>query len=199
MEDTPIIPSETLPERAEDLVQGQRVAKLDPAYKIAAVWPEPPNREHLHIVALPSGSSGAFCFPSFVDQRSFLRRREVLDDDQPSPKRLRLDYRWPYGWLQLSDDDPWKLFGDYWRKKNVETMSAGRSIAFAYDEREEERDPGFRLRLVPETENKILVRECYVSLYQYIFKLRRSRYTGLVLTGQPGTGAPSSWLLVMSS
>ena len=101
------------------------------------------------------------CFPSYVNPRSFLRRREVLeDDDRPSRKRPRLDRGWPYGWTELGDDDTWKLFGDYWRKKNVETMSDGHSITLAYDERGVE-DPTYRLPLVPTTNNKILIRECY--------------------------------------
>jgi hypothetical protein len=98
---------------------------------------------------------------------------------------------WREGWKQLPDNNPWKLFGDYWRKKNVETMSDSLSITLTYDERGE-KDPTYRLPLVPETENKIIVRECYTSLYDYILELRRIKYNGLVLTGQSGTGASSS-------
>jgi hypothetical protein len=95
------------------------------------------------------------------------------------------------GWKQLPDNNPWKLFSDYWRKKNVETMSDGLSITLAYDEKGG-KDPRYRLPLVPETNNKIIVRECYTSLYDYILYLRREGFNGLVLTGQPGTGASSS-------
>ena len=193
MEDTPVIPSDTPPKRVENLIQGRRIAELDPREIVAVVWPEQPNRKHLHIiVAHPSGAS---CFPSYVDLRLFLRRREVLDDDdRPFLKRLRLDYvdyRWPYGWRRLSDDSPWKLSGDYWRKKKVETMSDDHTITLAYDERGKE-DPTYRLPLAPETDNKIIVRDCYKSFYDYILRPRSEKRTGLVLTGQPGTGASSS-------
>ena len=70
-------------------------------------------------------------------------------------------------------------------------MSDGHSITLAYDERGVE-DPTYRLPLAPSTNNKILVRECYKSLYDYILRLRITKYYGLVLTGQPGTGAFSS-------
>jgi hypothetical protein len=114
-----------------------------------------------------------------------------LPNDQRLAKRPRLDDGCPEGWLQLDDDDPWKIFGDYWRKQNDATMSDVLSITPANDEKGKE-DPNYRLQLVPETENKIIVRDCYKRLYEYIRDLRDSKYNGLVLTGQPGTGASSS-------
>jgi hypothetical protein len=102
-----------------------------------------------------------------------------------------LNNRWPQGWIELPDDDPWKLFGDYFRKKNVTTMSDVLSVTLAYDEKGEE-DPKYRLPLAPATENKIIVRECYKLLYDYIRPQRDRKFGGLVLTGQPGTGASSS-------
>ena len=63
MEGIPIIPSETLSERIGKLVQEQRVAMLDPGYKTAVVWPEPPDDEHVHIiVGLPSGAPCYFVY-----------------------------------------------------------------------------------------------------------------------------------------
>ena len=118
---------------------------------------------------------------------------EVLNDDNQSPpKRPCLDDGFPEGWLRLPDDDPWKIFGDYWRKQNVMTMSDVLSITPANDKKGEE-DPKYRLRFNPETKNKIIVRECYKTLYNYIREMRdRIYYKGLILTGQPGTGASSS-------
>jgi hypothetical protein len=98
---------------------------------------------------------------------------------------------WHDGWRQLRDDDSWKRFSDYWRKQNVETTRESPSITLAYEERGEE-NPEYRLPLVPETENKIIVRDCYKSLYDHILELRNCDAVGLVLTGQPGTGASSS-------
>ena len=122
-----------------------------------------------------------FAVPAVTKGLKRARYESTSDDDE-----------WREGWKQLPDNNPWKLFGDYWRKKNVETMGDGLSITLAYDERGE-KDPTYRLSLVPETNNKIIVRECYTSLYNYILELRRKKkYNGLVLTGQPGTGASSS-------
>jgi hypothetical protein len=101
------------------------------------------------------------------------------------------DYEWHHGWRQLGDDDPWKRFSDYWRKQNVETTCERPSITLAYEERGEE-NPKYRLPLVPEIGNKIIVRDCYKSFYDHILKLRSRNVVGLVLTGQPGTGASSS-------
>ena len=57
---------------------------MDPSYKIATVWPEQPDRKHIHIiVALPSGAS---FFPLYVDLRSFLR---LEDDTVPMQLPLR--------------------------------------------------------------------------------------------------------------
>jgi hypothetical protein len=54
---------------------------LDSGFKIAAVWPEQPNDEHVHIiVALRSGAS---CFPSYVDLRSFLRLAATVPIQPP--------------------------------------------------------------------------------------------------------------------
>jgi hypothetical protein len=132
------------------------------------------------------------CVLTYANLRSFLRWFEVLNDNQPSPKRPRLDYGFPEGWLQLHDDDPWKIFGDYWRKKNDATMSDVLSITPANDEKGKE-DPKYRLPFLVETNNKIIVRECYKPLYDYIRELRdRMKYRGIVVTGQPGTGASSS-------
>jgi hypothetical protein len=96
---------------------------------------------------------------------------------------------WRRGWCQLDDDDKWKQFGDYWRKNKI--TSDRPYITLAYEERGEE-DPKYRLPLAPRTKNRIIVRECYKSFYDYILHLRRAKYLGLVLTGQPGTGASSS-------
>jgi hypothetical protein len=63
-------------------------------------------------------------------------------------------------------------------------MSDVLSITPANDEKGKE-GPKYRLKLVPKTENKIIVRECYKPLYEYIRNLRNDKYTGLVLTGQP--------------
>ena len=70
-------------------------------------------------------------------------------------------------------------------------MSDDHTITLAYDERGKE-DTTYRLPLAPETDNKIIVRDCYKSFYDYILRLRSEKRTGLVLTGQPGTGASSS-------
>jgi hypothetical protein len=99
--------------------------------------------------------------------------------------------KWRQGWRQLSDDDPWKRFSDYWKKQNVETTRESPSITLAYEERGEE-NPEYRLPLVPDTGNKIIVRGCYGRFYDHILKLRGGDSAGLVITGQPGTGASSS-------
>jgi hypothetical protein len=113
-----------------------------------------------------------------VTKRLKRARNESTSDDE-----------WRRGWRQLDDDDKWKQFGDYWRKREITSDSS--SITLAYEERGEE-DPKYRLPLVPETDDRIIVRECYKSLYDYILHLRRAKYRGLVLTGQPGIGASSS-------
>jgi hypothetical protein len=106
-------------------------------------------------------------------------------------KRPRsVEDNWRDGWRQLGDDDEWKRFGDYWRKQNVETTRDSSSIALAYEERGEE-NPEYRLPLAPETKNKIMVRNCYKQFYDLIWEARK-KFNGLILTGQPGTGAPSS-------
>jgi hypothetical protein len=99
--------------------------------------------------------------------------------------------KWRKGWDQLPDNDPWKLFGDSWRKQNAEKTRDRPSIPLAYEEMGE-KDPRSRLPLAFNTENKIFVRKCYRELYDFILTLRQSDYTGLVLTGQPGTGASLS-------
>ena len=84
----PFNPSETFPQRVGDLVQGQRVAELDCSHDVAVVWPEQPHHEHLHIlVGLPSGAS---CFPSYVDLRSFLRLAVTVPIKQLS-RSLEID------------------------------------------------------------------------------------------------------------
>ena len=102
---------------------------------------------------------------------------------------------WPHGWLQLDYDNKWKRFYDYWRRKGAEATRNSSFITFAYDEKGEE-DPEHRLPLVARTKSKIIVRDCYRLFYDCILKLRNSSYNGLVLSGQPGTGASSSRLLV---
>jgi hypothetical protein len=99
---------------------------------------------------------------------------------------------WREGWKQLGDRHHWKRFGDYWRKQNVETTRDSPSIALAYEERGKE-DPEYRLPLSLDTKNEIVVRDCYKTLYDLIREMRDgSTSYGLVLTGQPGTGASSS-------
>ncbi|KAN0102505.1 hypothetical protein V8E52_011877, partial [Russula decolorans] len=109
------------------------------------------------------------------------RDESTSDDDQ-----------WHQGWRQLGDDNKWKRFGDYWRKQDADKTCNHCSITFSYEERGR-KDPQYCLPLVPETNNKIIVRECYKDLYNYIFTLRGHKYTGLILTGQPGTGK-TLWL-----
>ena len=99
--------------------------------------------------------------------------------------------KWRRGWHQLDDNDEWKQFFDYWRNQNVETTRNSAYITLSYDERGKE-DPKYRLPLVPRTNNKIIVRDCYKHFYDYIVELRDDNSGGLILTGQPGTGAPSS-------
>jgi hypothetical protein len=99
------------------------------------------------------------------------------------------DY-WKKGWEQLGDNDPWKLFGDYWRKQHVQTTRDKSFITLAYEERGEG-DPKYRLSLAIRTQNRIIVRDCYKALYDLIRKKRVGSYNGLILTGQPGTGASS--------
>jgi hypothetical protein len=107
------------------------------------------------------------------------------------------NYEWHHGWRQLGDNDSAKRFGDCWRKQNVGTMRDSTSIALDYEGRGQEiPEDGFPL--VRTTKNKIIVRNCYKDFYDHILKLRDNDYSGLVLTGQPGTGASSSRLLVMS-
>jgi hypothetical protein len=101
------------------------------------------------------------------------------------------DGKWHRGWRQLGDNNRWKQFGDYWRKQDVEKTRDSLSISLAYEESGEE-NPEYRLPLDPLTNNKIIVRDCYKSFYDRILKLRNDGYTGLVLTGQPGTGVSSS-------
>jgi hypothetical protein len=91
----------------------------------------------------------------------------------------------------FADNDNWKRFGDYWRRQNVETTRDSPSITLAYEERGEE-NTMYRLPLVTRTMNKIIVRDFYKSFYDYILKLRDYITPGVVLTGQPGTGASSS-------
>jgi hypothetical protein len=104
-------------------------------------------------------------------------------------KRIRSgeDY-WREGWEQTGDDNRWKLFGDYWRKQNARDRS---SITLVYEERGEG-DPTYRLSLSPETDHVIVVRDCYKALYDSVQTNRGGLYNGLILTGQPGTGASSS-------
>lgn len=77
------------------------------------------------------------------------------------------------------------------------TTCDGPSITLAYEEKGEV-NPECCLPLVPWTKNKVFVRDCYKSLYDYILDLRDGFDTGVVLTGQPGTGASSLQLLVVS-
>ena len=104
---------------------------------------------------------------------------------------------WHDKWRELDDNDRWKQFGDYWKRQDVETTRDRTSIAFAYDERGVE-NPDYRLPLATFTKNEIIVRKCYRTLYDHVLKRRNAMDHGLVLTGQPGTGASSSWLPVMS-
>ena len=97
--------------------------------------------------------------------------------------------KWPQGWRRLDDNDVWTQFGEYWRKHEITSDSP--SITLAYEERGEE-DPEYRLQLTPTSKNKIIVRGCYSSFYDHLLNLRRTGNTGLVLTGQPGTGMSSS-------
>jgi len=78
---------------------------LDVAYPVAEVWPEPPDPKLLHvIVELPSGER---CFSSYINPRSFLRRRGVRDvDGQPLHKRARLDPAIP-AWLKELHSKTW--------------------------------------------------------------------------------------------
>jgi hypothetical protein len=122
------------------------------------------------IVAVPATTKG-------LKQLKRARDESTSDDDQ-----------WHQGWRQLGDDNKWKRFGDYWRKQDADKTCNHCSITFSYEERGR-KDPQYCLPLVPETNNKIIVRECYKDLYNYIFTLRGHKYTGLILTGQPGTGA----------
>jgi hypothetical protein len=99
---------------------------------------------------------------------------------------------WRTGWHQLRDDDPWKLFGDYWRNQKVDTTRDSPSIALAYEE-SGRRNPEYRLPLDPEVNNEIIVRDCYRLIYDFMWKaVVGLKHSGLVLTGQPGTGAFSS-------
>jgi hypothetical protein len=78
MEDILLIPSKTLPERVGNLFRGQQVTELDPAYKVAAVWPELPNDEHLHvIVRLPSDEGS----PRALQLGGCFTRLFALDQD----------------------------------------------------------------------------------------------------------------------
>jgi hypothetical protein len=128
-----------------------------------------------------------------------LNAMEEISDvwSKPPPKRhlhlyvTVLGDQWRQKWCQLDDDDQWKLFGDYWKKQNAQTTSDSLSVTLAYEERGEE-NPVYRLPLVPQAKNKIIVRVCYKSFYNYILDMRENKYNGLVLTGQPGTGASSS-------
>jgi hypothetical protein len=96
-----------------------------------------------------------------------------------------------HGWQLLDDNHLWKKFGGYWRKQNVETTRDSPRITLAYEERGKE-DPDYRLRLAGNSQNRIIVRDCYKSLYDFIRKNKNGYNRGLILTGQPGTGAPSS-------
>ena len=70
-------------------------------------------------------------------------------------------------------------------------MSDGLSITLAYDEKGV-KDPIYCLPFDVTTENRIIVRDCYKPLYDYIWELRSLKARGLVLSGQPGTGVSSS-------
>jgi hypothetical protein len=111
---------------------------------------------------------------------TFISLAAVLGKRIRSIKELTsIQIDWRKGWLQLGDDDPWKLFGDYWRNQNVDTTRDGPTIEHG-------------LPLTPEA-NKIIVRDCYKTFYDLIWEaIVGIKYTGFVLTGQPGTGAPSS-------
>jgi hypothetical protein len=133
----------------------------------------------------------------YVYLRSLLRRGVLASDvvGQPPAKRRRVEEEWRRGWCQLDDGNVWKQFGDHWRKQNVDTLRDSASITFAYEERGEE-NRMYRLPLVPATNNKIIVRDCYKTFYDDILKLKDGKDNGLVLIGQPGTDASSSRLLV---
>jgi hypothetical protein len=76
--------------------------------------------------------------------------------------------------------------------ENIDTTRDSPSIALAYEESGEE-NPEYRLPLAPETNNKIIVRDCYKPIDDFIWEaVVGYKYSGLVLTGQPGTGASSS-------
>ena len=70
-------------------------------------------------------------------------------------------------------------------------MSGVLSITPANDEKGKE-DTKYRLPFVATAENKIIVRESYKPFYKYICLLREKGFKGLVVSGQPGTGAFSS-------
>jgi hypothetical protein len=94
-----------------------------------------------------------------------------------------------HGWQLLGDDQPWKKFGDYWRKQNVETTRDSPCITLA----PEEWDPKNRISLSFLTDNKIIVRNHYKLFYDFVQKIKDDiRFTGLFLTGQPGTGVSPS-------
>ena len=118
------MPSKTLPERVGKWFRepdSPRFAELDPGQSVAVEWPEPPDPKYLHIfIELPSGAS---CIPSYINPRSFLRRREVFDDDdQPSPKRPRLDSFW------LSE-----LHSKIWDREDLKpTLFRGVKVTRAY-------------------------------------------------------------------
>ena len=136
---------------------------------LSELWNEESPAQHLHVfVKLPSSS------PDMIPLQ-----RHNRDE-------------WPYGWDQLDGDSTWKRFYDYWRKQDAEATRNRAYITLAYEERGKE-DPEYRLPLAPKTKNKIIVRDCYKHFYDYIMELRDSNcLTGLILTGPPGTGAPSS-------
>lgn len=93
------------------------------------------------------------------------------------------------GWKRLDDDNEWKQFADYWSKQDFQTTFKGSTIPLAYNEKGKE-DPRYRLRLAPRSKNVIMIRDCYRPLYAYALNtLRNEDINGLVLTGQPGTGA----------
>jgi hypothetical protein len=96
-----------------------------------------------------------------------------------------------HGWQLLDDNHLWKKFGDYWRKQNVETTRDSPCVTLAYEERGKE-DPYYRLGLAGDSQNRIIVRGCYKALYNLIRTNKNGYYRGLILTGQPGTGAPLS-------